>query len=137
MSDIRLVKPVKVSTLHAKAQRYREGFVELFREYEGAPVITEEGESLTDGRGRVFVTPAWFAREMGVPPRTLLNWVKGTKAPTPAERDETATVAEIDDDLGAGPEVGTRPTCSCIPDPGCPIHGGGVNHGSPLENRYA
>jgi hypothetical protein len=76
--QIRRIKPVKVSTLHAKAERYRDGFVKLFREHEHADVLNEDGTLMVDGAGRrVSVTASWFAREMGIPKQTFHQWLNG------------------------------------------------------------
>jgi hypothetical protein len=124
-TTLRGVKPIKVGELHRRAERYRDGFVKLFREVEGAQVLTDDGEPLTDARGRVFITAAWFAREMGIGKSTFHYWLEGRPSPvSPEDVDESSHSEQTF-------------TCSCIPDPGCPIHGEGVNHGSPLENRYA
>ena len=136
MTTLRKVRPVKASDLHAKAERYQDGFITLFREHEGAQVLNDDSSEMVDGRGRVFVTVAWFAQEFGISQTTFRRWL-GKDVPRGTEPIST-NGTEIDDDLGAGPDVSPRPTCSCIPDPGCPIHGEGVkHHGSPLENRHA
>jgi hypothetical protein len=41
ITEIRIIKNVKVSTLHQKADRYRDGFVKLFREHEHAYLVNE------------------------------------------------------------------------------------------------
>jgi hypothetical protein len=85
ISEIRRIKNVKISTLHAKAERYRDGFVKLFREHEFAYVIDEDGSLLLDGAGRrVSVTASWFAREMGptgVMQRRLWPWCHNRAGP--------------------------------------------------------
>ncbi len=76
--EMRQIKPVKVSTLHQKAERYRDGFVKLFREYEHADLLNEDGSPMLDGAGRrVSVTAARFAREMGIPKQTFHQWLNG------------------------------------------------------------
>jgi len=122
MTTIRKVKPVRPSTLHKKAERYQDGFVKVFREHEGAQVLNEDGTEMQDGRGRVFVTLSWFANEFGIDRTTFRRWMG--RIPTPDNLDDL-----VDADQTA--------ECSCIPDPGCPVHGEGVNHGSPLEDSYA
>jgi hypothetical protein len=130
---IRKVKPVKRSTLHKKVERYRDGFVTVFLENEGALVLDEDGQPLRNGKGRQSVTVNWFAAEMGIPVRTFRNWVKGVKQPAPRI---SANHAEMEEDESG--DEGESLVCSCIPDPGCPIHGEGVKrHGSPLEDRHA
>ena len=89
--EMRIIKPIKVSTLHAKAERYRDGFVKLFREYEHADLLNEDGTPMLDGAGRrVFLTAARFAREMGLPKQTFHQWVNGRSVrnadPTPDDR---------------------------------------------------
>jgi hypothetical protein len=76
--QMRQIKPVRINTLHAKAERYRDGFVKLFREYEHAYVLNEDGTEMLDGAGRrVAVTASWFAREMGIPKQTFHQWLNG------------------------------------------------------------
>ena len=124
-STLRRVKPVKASTLHAKAERYRDGFVKLFREYEGAQVVTEDGEIARDASNRrIFVTIRWFAREMGVPYPTFRTWVNGRSG-----SNETAPSEDEEDDTPSA-------VCSCIPDPDCPVHGKEKEDGT-LANSHA
>jgi hypothetical protein len=130
---IRKVKPVKRSTLHKKVERYRDGFVRVFLENEGALVLDEDGQPLRNGTGRQFVTRQWFAQEMGIPVPTFRRWVIGEKQSAPAISANQNEMEEDEPD-----DEGDSLVCSCIPDPGCPIHGEGVKrHGSPLEDRHA
>jgi hypothetical protein len=86
--DLRRIKPVKLSTLHAKAERYRDGFVKLFREYEHADVNNEDGSPMLDGRGRITVTASWFAREMGINKSTFHYWLNGRPEPEMGSHSE-------------------------------------------------
>jgi hypothetical protein len=62
---------------------------------------------------------------MGINKRTFLYWVNGRpRNEDDGDEDESAHGAQTSE-------------CSCIPDPGCPVHGEGVNHGSPLEDAHA
>jgi hypothetical protein len=62
---------IRWSEIESEAQGFRQGLVALFRKYEGQP--TDE----KDAYGRtVKVTPASFARHMGVEPSTFRRWVK-------------------------------------------------------------
>ena len=64
---------VQWSQIEAECGDFREGFVAIFRKYEGFP--TDEN----DERGRtVKVTQASFARHVGVPENTFRDWVKTT-----------------------------------------------------------
>lgn len=113
-TTIRRVKPIKASTLQAKAERYRDGFVKLFREYEGAQVLTEDGEiaKTKDGR-RVFVTGGWFAREMGIPKATFHQWLNGRSVRNANPDDDVDDDPVIPDDVS---EI----VCTHVL---CPIHG--------------
>lgn len=54
----------------AECGNYRDGFVGVFRKYEGE--LTDE----RDGQGRrVKVTASTFARHFGIEPKTFLRWV--------------------------------------------------------------
>jgi hypothetical protein len=91
--EVRRIRNVKVSTLHAKAERYRDGFVRLFREHEFAAVLNDDGSDLLDGAGRrISVTASWFAREMGIPKQTFHQWLNGRSVrnadPSPDDPDK-------------------------------------------------
>lgn len=109
-----IIRPVRLSELHAKAERYRDGFVELFRKHEGAQVLNEDGSEMVDGRGRVRVNPTWFAAEMGIAKQTFADWLD----PPDKNTDSVQTHTE-----GDGENREPAPPCSCIPDPNCPKHG--------------
>jgi hypothetical protein len=78
ITEIRQIKNVKVSTLHAKAERCRDGFVKLFREHEHAFLLNEDGSEMLDRAGRrVSLKASLFAREMGIPKQTFHQWLNG------------------------------------------------------------
>jgi hypothetical protein len=89
ITEIRQIKNVKISTLHAKAERYRDGFVKLFREHESAYVINDDGSLMLDGAGRrISVTASWFAREMGINKSTFHYWLNGRPEPEMGSHSE-------------------------------------------------
>jgi hypothetical protein len=60
---------IKWGDIIAECGNYRDGFVTIFRRYEGQP--TDE----RDARGVVKVTAKSFAEHMGIDPRTFTRWV--------------------------------------------------------------
>lgn len=75
---------VKWHEIEAECGGYREGFVAVFRRYEGQP--TDE----KDGAGRIVkVTAASFARHVGIPRQTFEEWVKRDGAGRRLHRDRT------------------------------------------------
>lgn len=83
---------------------YREGFVAIFRRYEGQP--TDE----KDSRGRVVaVTMASFCRHMGLEQTTFRRWTKTGAAAAVSTRNRRAEAINRDpggtvDDIMAAPE---------------------------------
>jgi hypothetical protein len=102
------------SQIEAECGDYREGFVAIYRKYEGMP--TDE----KDAQGRaVKVTMASFARHMKIPERTFMDWVSKTAAAAaqPRQRDRTREAidrmpaedkAKLASDLMADPDVRER-----------------------------
>jgi hypothetical protein len=87
--EIRQIKNLKVSTLHKKAERYRDGFVKLFREHEHAFLLNEDGSEMLDGAGRrVSLTAGRFAREMGINKSTFHYWLNGRPEPEMGSHSE-------------------------------------------------
>ena len=86
---LRQIKPVKVSTLHKKAERYRDGFVKLFHEHNYAELLDEDGTQMLDGAGRrVSLTASRFAREMGINKSTFHYWLNGRPDPEMGSHSE-------------------------------------------------
>jgi len=71
---------IKWAKIEAECGGYREGFVAIFRKYEGQK--TDE----RDAQGRIVkVTVTSFARHVGVPVPTFRRWVKMIKRNMPPE----------------------------------------------------
>lgn len=104
------------SQIEAECGNFREGFVAIFRKYEGQP--TDE----KDGANRIVkVTIASFAHHMGIPKETFRDWVSRSDgmpvssrpSGTSAERNERSVLnrmtperkAEVARELLAEPEV--------------------------------
>jgi Family of unknown function (DUF6192) len=100
---------IRWSDIEAECGDYREGFVAIFRKYEGQPTDEKDGQGRT-----VAVTAASFARHMGIAEGTFKDWVKPRARPgrdhsgaarrfarnlSPAEKTKLAT------DLIGDPDV--------------------------------
>lgn len=75
---------VKWSQIEAECDSYREGFVAVFRNYEGLPTDEKDAQGRT-----VKVTASSFARHAGIDERTFRRWVSTAAGGRPAPRDRT------------------------------------------------
>jgi hypothetical protein len=77
---------VQWSQIEAECDGYREGFVAIYRKYEGFPTDEKDGQGRT-----VNVTVRSFAEHVGIPERTFRRWV--TKSATSADTITTPSDA--------------------------------------------
>jgi hypothetical protein len=80
---------IKWSQIEAETEGYREGFVAVFRKYEG-----QETDERDESNRVVKVTMASFARHMGIPQRTFFDWCN-----PPDVVADTATTYDDEDEF--------------------------------------
>jgi len=74
---------VSWAEIEAACGGYREGFVSVFRRYEGQPTDEKDAKNRT-----VKVTAASFSRHAGIPERTFRDWLKTAAAAPARERGD-------------------------------------------------
>lgn len=105
---------VQWSQIEAECDGYREGFVAIYRKYEGMPTDEKDAQGKT-----IRVTQASFARHMKIPESTFKNWMKRTKTTAAAvskrdrtreaiDRMPTTEKAELAAELLEDPEVANK-----------------------------
>ena len=82
---------VKWSQVEHKAESYRNAFVRLFKRYEGAKLLTEDGDPLLIDGKQVKVTQRVFADHFGIPYTTFRNWLRAAGETEATEKQAKAS----------------------------------------------
>jgi hypothetical protein len=100
------------SEIETECGDYREGFVSIFRKYEGQP--TDE----KDAKGRtVKVTMSSFARHAGIPETTFRQWLSAARAVLPEERIQKDAIRARSDIRRLPPEEKAKLAAELISEP--------------------
>lgn len=90
--EIKRLRPVKWSAIEKKVQPYRDGYIKVFLEYEGRPLIDEDGEPIRNGHGnQIDVTAATFAARNGIPKTTFNRWLFNHRGYSPSHLGHVTT----------------------------------------------
>lgn len=105
---------IRWTEIEAECDGYREGFVAIFRKYEGQPTDEKDAQGRT-----VKVSQSSFARHAGIPESTFKDWVKqagGARPPVPRRDSQYAAdgrrIAE-----NASPETKAKLAAELVKDP--------------------
>ena len=97
--EMKRLRPVKWSQVDRKTGSFRDDLVKTFLEFEGRPLLDEDGEPLTDGRGQRDVTVTSFAERYGIRRMTFQHWVFDRRgySPHPNSREQAEMNEQPDD----------------------------------------
>lgn len=101
------------SEIEAECGNYREGFVAVFRKYEGQPTDEKDAQGRT-----VKVTVKSFSRHAGIPDSTFRGWVRSAGAallPDPVRFAETRDVSGAKKVLADAPLEQVEQIVSALP----------------------
>jgi hypothetical protein len=116
--ELKRVRPVKWSAIDRKVQPFRLGYVKAFLEYEGRPVLEEDGQPvLNRNRSHIEVTAGSFADRYGIPRQTFNQWVIDYRGYSPNPHSVRRPQSEgfdpvsgsTDEDVSAPRVVGSQP----------------------------